>query len=120
MQLATRAVYILFGTLAIIAGSVALLSPGLIVGPEDLTPLVSHLIQEQAAGFVFIGLMCFWCLRHYDERRPVHLGLVLFTGLFAAIHWAAYVRTERDIVSPIVNTVPLLVLALTARSGPRG
>ena len=119
MRSTTRAVYVVFGALAIGAGAAALLSPGLILSPEDLTPLASHLVREQAAGFIFIGLMFFWCVRHFDERQPVHFGLLVFTGLFAAIHWAAYLEDQRNLVSPLVNSVPGLVLALTARSPTR-
>jgi hypothetical protein len=119
MKLFSRVVYIVFGALAVISGAAALLAPSLVLGSDVYSPLTAHLIREQAAGFVFIGLMFFWCLTHFDQRRPVHLGLLLFTALFAAIHWADYLQDRRQLWSPLVNTLPALALAVAAPFGRR-
>ena len=109
----TRGVYIVFGTLALLAGVVALLRPAIIL-PDVYSHLTAHLIREEAACFIFVGLMFFWCFLHVDERRPVHLALLAFTAIFAGIHWADYLRDLRDLRSPLVNTLPVLILAVTA------
>jgi len=109
----TRGVYIVFGTLALLAGVVALLRPAIIL-PDVYSHLTAHLIREEAACFIFVGLMFFWCFFHVDERRPVHLALLAFTAIFAGIHWADYLRDLRDLRSPLVNTLPVLILAVTA------
>jgi hypothetical protein len=109
----TRGVYIVFGTLALLAGVVALLRPAIIL-PDVYSHLAAHLIREEAACFIFVGLMFFWCFFHVDERRPVHLALLAFTAIFAGIHWADYLRDLRDLRSPLVNTLPVLILAVTA------
>lgn len=114
MKAFTRAIYAAFGALAVGAGTAALLAPALALPQEMYSPMTAHLIREQAAGFVFIGLMFFWCFRHFEQRRPVHLALLLFTGLFAAIHWADYLQEHRDLLSPVINTLPVLALAATA------
>ena len=102
------------GALAVSAGTAALLVPSLALPRENYSPMTAHLVREQDAGFVFIGLMLFWCLSHFEQRRPVHLALLLFTGLFAAIHWADYVQEHRSVLSPVINTLPVLALAATA------
>ena len=109
----TRAIYLIFGALAVLAGVAALAMPSLILA-ENTTPLTSHLVREEAAAFVFIGLMFFWCLRHFAARGPVHFALLLFTVLFAGIHWFDYLGSRRSLVSPLVNTLPALLLAVTA------
>jgi uncharacterized membrane protein len=114
MKAFTLAIYAVLGALALSAGTAALLVPALAIPPESYSPMTAHLIREQAAGFVFIGLMLFWCLRHFEQRRPVHLALLLFTGLFAAIHWADYLQEHRYVLSPVINTLPVLALAATA------
>jgi hypothetical protein len=81
-----KAVYGLFGVLALAAGAVVLVWPSAVVRQTD-PPVVTHLLQEQAAAFVFIGLMCLWCRRHFAHRRPVHAALLVFAGLYAAVHW---------------------------------
>jgi hypothetical protein len=43
--------------------------------------------------------MALWCLFRFERRRPVHLALLLFTALFAAIHWGEYFRHRRQLTS---------------------
>ena len=109
----SRAVYAVFGTLAIVVGAATLVMPQLVLGDER-DGLAAHLVREEAAAFVFIGLMYFWCLRHFAQRRPVHLGLLLFSTLFAAIHWVEYIGGNRELLSPLLNSVPALALLATA------
>ena len=113
MRTVTRGTYVVFGTLALLAGIVALVRPTLIL-PDVHSQLTAHLIREEAACFIFVGLMFFWCLLHFAGRRPVHLALLLFTAIFAGIHWADYLRDRRHLSSPLVNTVPVIILAITA------
>lgn len=114
MKPITLAVYALIGALGIILGLAALLMPALALPPEARSPLTEHLIREQGAEGIFIGLMAFWCLAHFEQRRPVHYALLLFAALFAAIHWAEYFANRRHLLSPLVNSVPLLLLSATA------
>jgi hypothetical protein len=105
--------YAVFGTLALLAGIVALLRPAIIL-PDVHSQLTVHLVREEAACFIFVGLMFFWCLFHFDQRRPVHFALLVFTAIFAGIHWADYLRDLRHLSSPLVNTLPVIILAVTA------
>lgn len=114
MRAFTVTVYVVLGTLALAAGIVALVAPGVIIPNAASSPLTAHLVREQAAGFVFIGLMFYWCLAHFEQRRIVHLALLLFTVLFAGIHFRDFLNTQRDILSPVINSIPVLLLALTA------
>ena len=113
MTAATRGTYAVFGTLALLAGIAALFRPTLVL-PDVYSQLTVHLIREEAACFIFVGLMFFWCLFHFAERRPVHLALLAFTAIFAGIHWADYLRDLRHLSSPMVNTLPVIILAVTA------
>ena len=93
---------------------VALVRPQSALHAEEVSPLTTHLVQEQAAGGVFIGAMALWCFFKFERRRPVHLALLLFTALFAAIHWAEYFHARRTLVSPLVNSAPFVVLVLAS------
>lgn len=110
MKTLTQTIYGVFGTLAIALSALALIQPAAILSTEADSPLMAHLIREQGAEGVFIGLMAFWCLFNFDGRRPVHLALVVFAALFAAIHWAEYFHGRRTIISPLGNSLPFLAL----------
>ena len=106
----TRTVYLVLGGLILLLSVLALVRPGLALHPDETTPLTTHLVREQAAGGVFIGVMALWCFFNFERRRPVHLALLLFTALFAAIHWAEYVHGRRTLASPLVNSAPFVLL----------
>lgn len=117
MKTLTLAVYAVSGVLALLAGVLGLVAPGLALPPDLTSPLTVHLIREEAAAFVFIGMMLLWCFRHFERRRPIHIGLVVFTGLFAVIHWLGYLQDGRISTSAVVNTIPFVIFVLTM---PRG
>ena len=114
-----KVVYGLFGVLSLAAGLFVIVSPSAIVEEGD-PGIVPHLLQEQAAAFVFIGLMCLWCIRHFPERRPVHGALFLFTLLYAAVHWWGVLHGETPSAGGYATLVPVLLLAATwPRTAPR-
>src|SRR5262249_29429949 len=112
------AVYGILGTLALGISVLVLLNPAVALPSEAYSPLTAHLIREQGAEGAFIGLMAFWCLLNFERRRPVHLALLLFATLFAAIHWAEYLYGRRSILSPLLNSIPFLALVATAPFTP--
>ena len=114
MKRATLALYLVFGFAGLAAGLTAIVSPGLVLGQSALTGLASHLAQEQGALFVFVGLMCFWCFKHYEQRRPVHFSLLVSTLLFFAIHLQGYLAGHGAIRYVAANAAPSALLALTA------
>lgn len=115
-----RAFYLVLGGLILALSVVALVRPQVALHPDETTALTTHLVREQAAGGVFIGTMALWCFFRFERRRPVHLALLLFTALFAAIHWAEYVHARRTLVSPLVNSAPFVLLVLASSGLPDG
>src|SRR5262245_35297814 len=112
MRRMTSIVYGIFGGGAIAYGVVNLLFPTFMVSEAARSFLVSHLLREEAAAAIFIGLMFLWCIFNYERRRPVHYFLMLFAFFIAAIHWFDYLTGHLNWMSPLYNTVPFLVLTL--------
>src|SRR5688572_24118483 len=104
----------MFGSLFLVLGVIAVLAPAAALPAEGQSSLMAHLVREQGAHAVFIGLMSFWCLRHLSQRGFVHYALLVFAALFSAIHWSEFVSGNRSLLSPILNTLPFLALGLTA------
>ena len=107
-------IYGFFGVLALTYGLGALISPGS-VAPESNTLFpVAHLLREQGAAGVFIGLMFLWCIFNDDRKTAVHYFLTIFASLLAAIHWFDFLSGHLSWKSPLYNSVPFLVLLLMA------
>ena len=117
MKTFTVAGYAVLGGLAVVAGLVAYARPAIALPADQVTGLTAHLTREVSSAFIFIGLMFFWCLRHYPQRRPVHLALLAFTVFFAGAHWPDSFSDRRELVSILVNSVPVVLLAITAPFG---
>jgi len=114
MNAFTKLVYGVLGAIALAAGIVALFMPEIALPPAMTMPMARHLVREQASAFVFIGLMFFWCLTHYAQRRPVHWALLIFVTIFAGVHWLDYVAGRSGPFYPLINTIPVALIALTA------
>lgn len=107
-------VYGLLGVGAILYGAVNLLFPTFMVREAAHSFVLSHIFREQAAMAIFVGCMFLWCIFNYERRTPVHLCLMGFAFLLAAIHWFDYLTGHLNWMSPVYNTVPFILLAAMA------
>jgi hypothetical protein len=107
-------IYGLFGAGAIVYGAAALLFPAVLESNAAQSFRFGHILREQGAAAIFVGLMSFWCIFNYERRRSVHYFLMLFALLLAAIHWHDYFAGHLPWMSPLYNTVPFVVLLIMA------
>ena len=119
MRKISIAVYALLSAGAILYGLAALFLPSMLVSEAAQSGHLTHILREQGASAIFVGLMAFWCVFHYEQRRVVHYFLTLFALLLAGIHWFDYLNGHKPLMSGLVNSVPFLVLAVLAISLPR-
>jgi len=111
---ANSVIYGILGAGAIAYGVVNLLFPAFMVREAGSSFVLSHILREQAAAAIFIGLIFLWCILNYERRGAVHYFLMVFAFLLAAIHWVDYFSGHLNWMSPVYNTVPLIVLVLMA------
>jgi len=114
MKTLNRVIYCVFGAVALLYGAIALVSPGQLESEARHSLELAHLMRELGAAGVFIGLTAFWCAVNYERSRSVHCLLMVFTFLLAAIHWFEYLTGNRELMSPLVNSVPFAVLLIIA------
>ena len=107
-------IYGLFGTGAIVYGVAVLLSPSVLVPEAAQSFPLRHILKEQAAAAIFVGLMAFWCIFNYERRKSVHYCLMVFAFLLAAIHWGDHFAGHLSWISPLYNSVPFIVLSIMA------
>ena len=87
--------------------------------PSRTTPYITvTIIVLNAIAWLFAaifgGLMAFWCIFNYERSLTVHYFLMFFALLLAVIHWHDHFAGHLRWMSPIVNTVPFVVLMITA------
>lgn len=110
MKKINSVIYGLFGFGAILYGAAALLFPGGMEPNAVESWRFAHILREQGAAAIFVGLVAFWCIFNYRRRQGVHYFLIVFVFLLAVIHWYDHFAGHLRWTSPIVNTVPLVVL----------
>jgi len=110
-------VYSLYGCVAILAGLTALLFPNTL--EPDASARLVHILREGGAALVFVGLISFWLLFHYDQRRTVHLLLTVFAFLIAGVHWFDYFGGRKPLASALLNSVGFVVLLAMIIFSPR-
>jgi predicted ferric reductase len=114
MKKINSVIYGLFGAGAIAYGAAALLSPAVLESNAAQSFRLAHILSEQGAAAIFVGLMAFWCIFNYEHRRVVHYFLMVFAFLLAAIHWRDHFAGHLSWMSPLYNTVPFAVLLAMA------
>lgn len=114
MKKANQIIYGLIGAGAILIGIVSLMFQGVLIHDGDRTGELSHILREGGAAVIFVGLMSIWCIFNYERRAAVHYFLIVFAFLMAAIHWGDFLTGHRKWISPLMNSVPLIVLSLMA------
>jgi predicted ferric reductase len=92
----------------------SLISPPGLLDEANRSFHLVHVMRENGAAAVFIGLMAFWCAFNYERRRSVHYCLMVFAFLLAAIHWVDYFGGHLPWISPVYNSVPFTVLLVMA------
>jgi len=112
MKKTNSIIYGLFGVGAVLYGAVALLGPTFLMPEAAQSFHLRHILREEGAAAVFVGLMAFWCIINSERRKGVHYGLMVFTFLLAAIHWADHFAGYLGWLSPLYNSVPFLVLLI--------
>jgi hypothetical protein len=113
VPIANKIIYAVFGAVALLYGLGTLVNPALLVPEARAFPL-SHIMREEGAAAIFVGLMFLWCIPNYLRRQSVHYFLMLFTLLLAAIHWFDFFAGRIGWLSPLYNSVPFLVLLVMA------
>ena len=119
--IAVKSLYGLVGTVFLLAGATILLfRTGLL--PGSVSNLISdiahhdanalHLLQEFSALLVFVGLITFWFIRHYEQSRAFHWAMTGFWGLIALVHWFDVREPVGSVVGLVVNTIPFALFFL--------
>ena len=120
-RILAKALYVLFGTLYIVAGTIALLfRTGLL--PESVKDAfleaaggdlnVVHIAQEFASLLVFAGLITLWFARHYEQSLFFHWAMTTFWALFALIHLFDVRGPVRFDVGVLINAGPFVLFLL--------
>ena len=120
-KIITRYLYGFTGVAFLLVGAVILsVDTGLL--PEAVTRVVLnvansdvkslHVLQEFGAFLVFIALITFWFMRHYEQSAFFHWALTFAWALLALAHWFDVRGPFHLGIGPLINSVPFVVFAL--------
>ena len=114
MKKTNQIIYGVIGVGAILYGVAALLFQSVLLEETRRFFPLTHLLREEGAAAIFIGLMAVWCIFNYERKAGVHYSLMVFALLIAAIHWWDYIAGYLPWMSPLYNSVPFVVLMIMA------
>src|SRR5438552_10705917 len=114
MKKTNQIIYGVIGVGAILYGVAALLFQSVLLEETRRFFPLTHLLREEGAAAIFIGLMAVWCIFNYERKAGVHYSLMVFALLIAAIHWWDYIAGYLPWMSPLYNSVPFVVLMIIA------
>jgi hypothetical protein len=117
-----KSLYLLFGTLYLVAGIATLLfrtgvlpkavkSVVLDAARGDLNAV--HISQEFGSLLVFAGLITLWFARHYGQSLFFHWAMTAFWALFALVHWFDVRGPIRFDIGVLINSIPFLLFGIT-------
>ena len=103
--------FLLVGIIAFASGTGLLPEPlqGIVRGAAHGDDNALHIIQEFGAFLVFIGLITFWFIQHYDQSRNFHWAMTIAWGLIALAHWFDVRESRNSLISPVINSIPLIL-----------
>lgn len=116
-----KALYAFFGVGFLITGAIVLsVDTGLL--PDVLTSAVInaahgdaralHIIQEFGAFLIFVGLITFWFVRHYEMSKPFHWAMTAAWGFVALAHWFDVRGPFHPGIGAIINSIPFVLFLL--------
>jgi hypothetical protein len=69
-----------------------------------------HAERELGASAILVGLIAFWCIVNYENRRGIHAALIVFSALLSLIHIQDFMAGHRPLSSALYNTAPVAIL----------
>lgn len=121
IKVIATSLYALFGAVFLLIGAgVLLLTTRLLPGAlENLItqfghddPTTLHIIQELGSVFIFVGLITFWFIRHYEQSLVYHWSMTVFLMLLALVHWFDVRGTFHPGSGQLVDTIPFILFVL--------
>jgi hypothetical protein len=114
-----RFIYAALGVVFTTGGCIALFNPeSNLIPPETspsiegyiltLTENVLHTTMELATAIIPIGLLLIWAAINPNQTEKINYFFLLFFILFSSIHWYEFFRGNRTIISPLINSIPLV------------
>ncbi|MEZ4778333.1 MAG: hypothetical protein R2786_03025 [Flavobacteriaceae bacterium] len=107
-------VYGILGLLFSIGGSIGLINPkqNATATNEQIAQDLIHTTMELGAAILPIGFLLIWSALNPKKVQKLNYFFILFFLLFASIHWYEYLLGNRQIESPLLNSIPLILIII--------
>ena len=114
-------IYGILGAVLLLGGVVLILKPA-ITFPREIAFIASpnlivadtvvHLAQELGVTLVGISTILLWATFNVEKVGSLIYAFLLFAMLFGGIHWMEYFEGNRKILSPLINSLPFVLLSI--------
>ena len=121
----SKVIYLLLGGLFLLGGIIAIINPNIgIPVREDgstnevmgytalLVDELLHATMELSSTFIGLGTVMLWKALNFEKTAVLDYLFLLFFIIFAGIHWFEFIQGTRSIMSPLTNSIPLLLLTI--------
>lgn len=72
----------------------------------------SHFLKETGAAVITLGVFHLWGVFNFQKMSQPNYILLLFWVIMAGIHWYEFAVGNRTISSPLINSIPTLLMTL--------
>jgi len=120
----SKIIYGLLSLILILGGGIGLLNPGMNIPISEglseinagyflkLQASLIHHTQELGAAVLALGGLCLWAVFNTSKMTQLNYILLLFFLLLGGIHWYEYFIGNRTLMSPLINSIPIGLMAI--------
>lgn len=103
--------YGILGFVFTIGGIIGLIYPKLNIAENQHTiPELIHTTMELGAAITPIGMLLIWSAFSSNKTVTLEYFYLIFFLLFSTVHWYEFLLGNRQIFSPVINSIPLLMI----------
>jgi len=123
MKILPKLIHGILGAILVLGGAYTLFQPNVFLPAweENLPPTeyavavsesLKHITIEFGAAFLTVGLLHVWSIFNSEKSTSTNYILLLFWFMMSAIHWVEFMNGNRTINSPLINSIPLILMGI--------
>lgn len=116
-------IYGVIGAAFFLLGLFGLFQPKLGLGPFEgmdlsapnlakMADSIVHFTMELSASVIALGSLLLWGSFNANDSQKLDYLFIGYFILFSGLHWFEFFQDNRTIMSPLINSIPLLLFGI--------